>query len=406
VTAAPPKHPPTIDKTANRRAGPLSAFREFLSSEASAGIVLMATAGVALLVANSPAAELYFSILHVHVGSIGILHAINDGLMTVFFLLVGLEIKREFIDGQLATWRRRILPGVAAAGGMAAPAALYLAINFRLPENVPGWGVPTATDIAFALGVMALLGRRVPVSLKVFLTAIAIIDDLGAVAVIAAFYTTELSAVWLAASALALAVLVGLNRHGVERVSPYLIVGAILWFCVLNSGVHATIAGVALAMAISSRSSRCHSVRVSPPLHRLERALSKPVAFGIIPLFGFANAGVSLGDIGWTALSLPTTMGVATGLFVGKQAGVFVSTWLCVRLGLAERPEHASWPQVYGVALLCGIGFTMSLFIGLLGFAGSEQTQHEVKIGVLLGSLLSGIIGSAVLWSARKRGTP
>jgi NhaA family Na+:H+ antiporter len=277
---------------------------------------------------------------------LSVLHWINDALMAVFFLLVGLEIKREFLDGQLATWPRRILPGIAAAGGMMVPALIYVALNSGSPETLRGWAIPTATDIAFALGVLALLGPRVPVSLKIFLTAVAIIDDLGAVAIIAAFYTADLSLAWLSAAGLALAVLAGLNRAGVERLIPYLLIGAALWFLVLKSGVQATLAGVALALAIPLRPSPGRPEDAASPLHILEHALHPWVAFLIVPVFGFANAGVSLSGIGFGAALAPVTLGIAAGLFVGKQIGVFATVWGAVKLSLADCPAGASWAQV------------------------------------------------------------
>src|SRR4051794_7723359 len=359
--------------------------------------MLMATAAAALVIANSPLAPAYFGVLKTYVGGLSILHWINDALMAVFFLLVGLEIKREFLDGQLSTWPRRILPGVAAAGGMAAPALIYVALNAGHPETLRGWAIPTATDIAFALGVLALLGWRVPVSLKVFLTALAIIDDLGAVAIIAAFYTADLSLVWLGLAGLTLAVLAGLNRAGVERLMPYLALGAVLWFFVLKSGVHATLAGVALALTIPLRPSPGRPDDPASPLHILEHALHPWVAFLIVPVFGFANAGVSLAGMRWATLLSPVPLGIAVGLFIGKQAGVFLTTWAAVKLRCTDCPEDASWAQVYGVSLLCGIGFTMSLFIGLLAFPASPELQDAVKVGVFSGSVLSATVGALVL---------
>ena len=315
----------------------------------------------------------------------------------MFFLLVGLEIKREFLDGQLSTWPRRALPGIAALGGMVVPAAIYVALNSGSPETLRGWAIPSATDIAFALGVLALLGPRVPVSLKIFLTALAIIDDLGAVAIIAAFYTADLALGWLALAGIVLAVLAGLNRAGVERLAPYLALGAVLWFLVLKSGVHATLAGVALALTVPIRPSPGHPDDPASPLHILEHAIQPWVAFLIIPIFGFANAGVSLSGMSWAALLEPVTLGIAAGLFIGKQVGVFLSTWATVKLDLADCPEDASWAQVYGVSLLAGIGFTMSLFIGLLAFPTSPELQDSVKVGVLTGSLVSALTGALVL---------
>jgi Na+:H+ antiporter, NhaA family len=376
---------------------PASALREFLKSEAGGGIVLMVAAAAALAIANSPLAPAYFGALKTYVGGLSILHWINDALMAVFFLLIGLEIKREFLDGQLSTWPRRILPGLAAAGGMVAPALIYIALNADNAETLRGWAIPTATDIAFALGVLALLGSRAPVSLKVFLTALAIIDDIGAVAIIAAFYTADLALLWLGLAGLTLAVLAGLNRAGVERLLPYLALGAVLWFFVLKSGVHATLAGVALALIIPLRPSPGRPDDLASPLHILEHALHPYVAFLIVPVFGFANAGVSLAGMSWAALLAPVPLGIAAGLFVGKQIGVFLTTWVAVKLGWADCPEDASLAQVYGVSLLCGIGFTMSLFIGLLAFPASPELQDAVKIGVLSGSVLSAVVGTLVL---------
>ena len=359
--------------------------------------MLMTVAALALAIANSPLAPQYFGLLATFAGGLSVLHWINDALMAVFFLLVGLEIKRELVDGQLSTWPRRILPGVAAAGGMAIPALVYIAFNLATPATLPGWAIPSATDIAFALGVLALLGPRIPVSLKIFLTALAIIDDLGAVAIIAAFYTSKLAWGWLALVGLTLAFLAGLNRAGVGRLAAYLLPGLLLWYFVLKSGVHPTLAGVALAFAIPVRRSPGHTDDAASPLHILEHALAPLVAFLIVPVFGFANAGVSLAGMSWASLLEPVTLGVAAGLFIGKQAGVFASTWIIVTLGFADKPQDATWAQVYGVALLAGIGFTMSLFIGLLAFPGSPEIQNAVKVGVLAGSALSAITGVLAL---------
>ena len=380
---------------------PQSVLRNLLNSEAAGGIVLMIAAGAALAVANSPLAASYFHGLHIVVAGLSIQHWINDALMAVFFLLVGLEIKREFLDGQLSTWPRRILPGVGAAGGMIAPALIYVVLNAGTPATLRGWAIPTATDIAFALGVLALLGRRVPVSLKIFLTALAIIDDLGAVAIIAVFYTADLSLAWLGAALLTLAALAGLNRAGVEHLPVYAALGAVLWFFVLKSGVHATLSGVALALTVPLRPSPGRPDDPASPLHILEHALQPWVAFAIVPIFGFANAGVSLAGISWAAALAPVPLGIAAGLFVGKQIGVFLTTWAAVKLDWADCPEDASFAQVYGVSLLCGIGFTMSLFIGLLAFPTSPELQDAVKIGVLVGSTSSAIVGALVLRFAR-----
>jgi NhaA family Na+:H+ antiporter len=387
-------------------------LRAFLANEAAGGVILMGAAVLALVVANSPAAPAYFGALRAYLGPLTVLYWINDALMAVFFLLVGLEIKRELLDGQLSTWPRRLLPGVAAAGGMAVPALVYVALNLGSPETLRGWAIPAATDIAFALGILALIGSRAPASLKVFLTAIAILDDLGAVLIIALFYTANLSLPALAGAAVVFGLLVALNRAGLERLAPYLALGVVLWVLVFLSGVHATIAGVLLALTIPLRPSPGRPDDAESPLHRLEHGIQPWSAFLIVPLFGFANAGVSLAGASLASLLQPVTLGIALGLFVGKQIGVFGSTWLAVRLRLADLPEHASWPQLYGVALLCGVGFTMSLFIGLLAFPGDPALQDAVKIGVLAGSLASAALGSLVLTlspraaPARGRATP
>ncbi len=376
---------------------PVSALRNFLDNEASGGIVLMASAALALVVANSPLAPAYFGALKAYLGPLSLGHWINDGLMAVFFLLVGLEIKREMLDGQLSTWSRRILPGVAAAGGMAVPATIYVAFNSGNPQALSGWAIPSATDIAFALGVLSLLGPRVPVSLKVFLAALAILDDLGAVIIIAIFYTANISMPDLGLAVAVAAALVVMNRLGVTRLAPYLVLGAILWFFVLRSGVHATIAGVVLALTIPIHPAPGRPDDVESPLHILEHALHKPVAFIVVPIFGFANAGVSVLGLGLEALLDEVTLGVALGLSVGKLVGVFGFAALTIRMGWADLPMGAGWGQLLGVSLLCGIGFTMSLFIALLAFPGAPLLQDEAKIGILAGSLVAGLAGYAVL---------
>ncbi|RWB52162.1 Na+/H+ antiporter NhaA [Mesorhizobium sp.] len=380
---------------------PRSILREFLDGEAAGGIILMAAAALALIVANSPLSETYFAVLHAYLGPLSVSHWINDGLMAVFFLLVGLEIKREMLDGQLSTWPRRVLPGIAAAGGMLVPALVYVLINRDNQAALSGWAIPTATDIAFALGVLSLLGSRVPASLKVFLTALAIIDDLGAVIIIALFYTSGLSLAYLAAAFAAIAVLVVLNRMRVMNLLPYLVIGAVLWVLVLKSGVHATLAGVALALTIPLERSPGidHDVEHSP-LHRLEHGLHRLVPFIVIPIFGFANAGVPLGGLSVAALIEPLTLGVAAGLVVGKLVGVFGSSAIAIRLGLADLPVNSGWLHMLGISLLCGIGFTMSLFIGLLAFAGDAALQDAVKVGILAGSLVAALLGAAVLLTA------
>jgi NhaA family Na+:H+ antiporter len=311
--------------------------------------------------------------------------------------MVGLEIKRELLDGQLASWSHRILPGVGAVGGMALPALVYVALNLSSPGTLKGWGIPAATDIAFALSILAILGSRVPVSLKVFLTALAILDDMGAIVIIALFYAGEISPLALGGAVLAFAALLAINRRGIMRLAPYLFVGFVLWFLTLKSGVHATVAGVLLAVAIPLRPSPGRPDDVHSPLHRLENAIQPWVAFLVLPVFGFANAGVSLAGIGPADLLQPVTLGCALGLFLGKQIGVFGSVFLAVRLGVAQRPNGANWRHLYGVALLCGIGFTMSLFVGQLAFGDANALQDQTKIGVLAGSLLSALAGWLVL---------
>jgi NhaA family Na+:H+ antiporter len=380
---------------------PVSVFREFLDSEAAGGIVLMAAAALALIVANSPLSETYFSALHAYLGPLSVSHWVNDGLMAVFFLLVGLEIKREVLDGQLSTWPRRVLPGIAAAGGMVVPALVYVVINRNNAAALSGWAIPTATDIAFALGVLSLLGSRVPASLKVFLTALAIIDDLGAVIIIAIFYSSGLSSAYLGAAFAVIAVLVVLNRMRVMTLVPYLVLGAVLWVLVLKSGVHATLAGVALALTIPlERSAGIRHDLDHSPLHRLEHGLHRIVPFVVIPIFGFANAGVSLAGLSFGALVEPLTLGVAAGLVVGKLVGVFGSSALAIRFGLADLPAHAGWSHLIGISLLCGIGFTMSLFIGLLAFASDAALQDAVKVGILAGSFIAALLGAVVLLMA------
>ncbi|MEJ0013713.1 MAG: Na+/H+ antiporter NhaA [Bauldia sp.] len=368
-------------------------FQRFIRSGAAGGIVLMASAALALVVANSPLAWAYFAALRAYLGPLSVLHWINDALMAVFFLLVGLEIKRELVVGQLASWKARALPGFAALGGMVVPALIYVALNAGSPETLRGWAIPAATDIAFSLGVLALLGDRVPASLKVFLTALAILDDLGAVVIIAVFYTADLSLLMLGLAALVLAALVALNVAGVRALWAYLVAGAVLWFFVLKSGVHPTIAGVLLAATVPI---------AGGTLEKLEHLLQRRVAFLVLPLFGFANAGVALGASGLAALGHPVALGSAVGLFLGKQVGVFGGAYLTIRARLAAMPADATWRQVYGVAILCGIGFTMSLFIGLLAF--TADTYHDAtKIGVLAGSVASAIVGWLVLRFAGRR---
>ena len=382
-----------------------SALRAFLASEAAGGMLLMGAAALALIVANSGLYHLYHDLLHAEIGPA--LSAklgpttphlvINDALMAVFFLLVGLEIKREFVDGNLATWERRRLPIIAAAAGMGMPALIYLFFAGSDPTLHRGWAIPAATDIAFAIGVLALLGSRAPTSLKLFLTTVAIADDLGSVAIIALFYTAELKLAALGAAAAILATMFVMGRMGVRTLWPFLIAAALLWYAVLLSGVHATVAGVLAAATIPIIETPGTPDAADSPLHRLEHGLAPWVAFGIVPIFGFANAGVSLSALGLDALLAPLPLAVAAGLFIGKQIGIFGAVWMAVKLGIAGKLRGATWLQIYGVAILCGIGFTMSLFIGALAFPGQPELAEEAKIGTLLGSFLSAILGYAVI---------
>ncbi len=380
-----------------------STLRAFLDNEAAGGLVLMAAALVAIIVANSPMAPGYFAALKSYVGPLSLLHWINDALMAVFFLHVGLEIKREMLDGHLSSWTRRLLPGIAAAGGMAVPALIYLAFNAGDRQAAGGWAIPSATDIAFALGVLSLVGPRVPTSLKVFLAALAIIDDLGAVVIITLFYSSGLSLPDLVGAAVVFGVLFLMGRKQVGHLPAYMLLGIVLWVFVYRSGVHATVAGVLLALTIPLQRTpgKPEAVLTVSPLHRLENALHLPVAFVIVPIFGFANAGVSFSGISPSVLLEPLSLGIAGGLVIGKLIGVFGAVFLMVRLGLTDLPAAASWLQVFGVALLCGIGFTMSLFIGLLAF-DDPALQDRMKFGILAGSLLAGTGGYIVLRFAKR----
>ena len=387
------------------RVRPLSALRSFLHSEASGGIVLIAAAVLALVVANLPAtAQAYHAVLHSQVGptlspKLGPMTPhlwINDGLMALFFLLVGLEIKRELVDGRLSNPKRRALPLIAAAAGMAVPAAVYLLVAGSTPGLARGWAIPAATDIAFAVGIMALLGPRVSPGLKIFLTALAIVDDMGAVAIIALAYTQSVDLGALAGAGGVLALMILLNRRAEMRLWPYLVCFALLWLLVLRSGVHATVAGVLAAATVPIARTPGAPDSATSPLHRLEHALDHWVAYLIVPVFALANAGVDMRGMGLATLTTPLVLGIALGLFVGKQLGVFGAVWLAVRMGWAQRPG-ASWAQVYGVSLLAGIGFTMSLFIGQLAFPGDPALAEEVRLGVLGGSLLAAAAGYLVL---------
>lgn len=385
-----------------------SLFTRFFQLEAASGLLLIAAAVLALIINNSPLSYLYSGLLDVpvavQVGALNIakplLLWINDGLMALFFLLIGLEVKREVVDGHLSKPSQVVLPATAAVGGMVIPALLYWFINRDNPAAVAGWAIPTATDIAFALGVLALLGKRVPVSLKLFLMTLAIIDDLGAIIVIALFYSGTLSSVSLLLAAACLVVLIAMNRLGVVKLGPYMIVGLILWVCVLKSGVHATLAGVALALCIPLRTRNAET----SPLLSLEHALHPWVAYAILPLFAFANAGVSLAGMTVESFTHPVPMGIAVGLLLGKTVGVFGLTWLAVKLRLAALPEGAGWGQILGVAILCGIGFTMSLFVGSLAFApGSSEYAGMDRMGILTGSFFAAVIGYAVTAMASRK---
>ena len=386
----------------------LSRIQAFMKLEASAGLILMGVALLAMLAANTALAPYYDSFLNTNVrAGIGgfeiskpALLWINDGLMAIFFFLVGLEIKREVLTGELSSFDKAVLPVLAAIGGMAIPGLVFVALNWSTPENLNGWAIPTATDIAFALGILALLGTRAPVALKVFLLAIAIIDDLGAIVIIAVFYTSELSTNALTLSMLGFALAVALNRMGVQRVAPYLIIGVFMWVFVLKSGVHATLAGVLIALTIPLKAKDGDKAL----LYKLEHELHPWVAFLILPVFAFANAGVSLQGISFSDLMQPLPLGIAAGLFIGKQIGVFGATWIGVKSGLARLPEGVTWHHVYGVACLTGVGFTMSLFIGSLAF-GADETMNAVRLGVISGSILSGLVGFAVLRAASSQPT-
>ena len=378
---------------------PIGRLRAFIASESAGGIILMIAAALALAIANSPLLSNYEALLATQVVfSAGDLVAIdkplllwiNDGLMALFFFLIGLEVKREIVTGQLRSWKQASLPVYAALGGMILPALVFVAINAGSPENIRGWAIPAATDIAFALGLLALLGSRVPVALKALLLAIAIIDDIGAIAIIALFYTENMNVGALALALVPAAGMLLLNRAGVARTIPYFLLGAFLWICVLKSGVHATLAGVVTAMFVPIVAGE------ERPLERLEHALHSWVAFLILPIFAFANAGISFAGTGVDALVAPLSLGIAAGLVIGKQAGIFGACWLAVKTGLATLPPGVGMRHVYGLSCLAGIGFTMSLFIGNLAFADADSIA-AVKLGVLGGSLVSALAGIAVL---------
>ncbi len=384
-------------------------IEDFIKKESSSGILLIITTVLALILSNTLMSPLYQSFLHIPVEiRIGALHLdkslyhwVNDGLMAIFFLLIGLEVKRELMEGHLSSVRQVALPGIAAVGGMVIPAVVYMAFNADNPIAVSGWAIPTATDIAFALGILSLLGKRVPVSLKIFLMALAIIDDLGAIVIIAIFYTKQLSMLSIGIAAIALLFLVALNMFRVTKKAAYFIIGAVLWVSVLKSGVHATLAGVALAFTIPLRAEDKEGRKFSP-LKELEHSLHFWVAFFILPLFAFVNAGVDVTKISFDQMAGPVPMGIMLGLFVGKQVGVFGFSWVAIKLKLAKLPEGSNWLQLYGVSILTGIGFTMSLFIVSLAFEDDSVFFYTDKLAILVGSFFSGVVGYLLLKAGKK----
>jgi len=380
----------------------MKAIREFLKLESAGSILLLIAAVLAMLIANSPLRQFYDSLLQipleVRAGSLEIakplLLWVNDGLMAIFFFLIGLELKREVLEGELSKPSQIVMPAIGALGGMSIPALIYVYFNRNDPIALNGWAIPAATDIAFALGVLASLGNRVPTSLKVFLLTLAIFDDLGAIIIIAVFYTSDLSILSLLIAAVFVLALFALNRRGVRSITAYILIGAALWIAVLKSGVHATLAGVLLALFIP------HKGNANEPslLKRLEHDLHPAVAFGILPIFAFANAGVSLAGLTMASFLQPVSLGIALGLFIGNQVGIFGFTWLAVKLGLAEVPESVRWIHMYGVSFVCGIGFTMSLFIGSLAFEHTGTGYGTiVRLGILTGSILSALFGYMIL---------
>ena len=372
-------------------------FRWFFQLEAASGLVLLFAAIIALIISNSTFSNLYFDTLnkYLFIGinnfglKLSVLHWINDALMAIFFFFVTLEIKREFLQGELSNIKQALLPIIAAVGGMLIPALVYVFINLGDSETLNGWAIPSATDIAFSLGVLSLLGKRVPLSLKVFLTALAIIDDLGAILIIAIFYSGDLNIKYLSLMLLAFILLLVINKFNIKKFLPYLIVGIFLWDFTHNSGIHATIAGVLLAMTIPHRKKE----KDFSLLIKIEHSISPYVAFGIMPLFAFANAGVSLDGLTFSSLLNKVPLGIVLGLFLGKQLGVFVFSYISIKLKIAQMPNNSNWFNFYGVGVLTGIGFTMSLFVGNLAFVDNMQYMDGVKIGVLTGSLLSTLVG-------------
>ena len=380
-------------------------FKWFFKLEAASGLVLLVAAIIALIISNSNFSDMYFSTLeqYIFVGiknfgiKLSILHWINDLLMAVFFFFVTLEIKREFVEGELSNMKKALLPIIGAIGGMVVPAIFYISINLGNPETLNGWAIPSATDIAFSLGILSLLGSRVPISLKIFLTALAIIDDLGAILIIAFFYTGELSVSYLSLIFISYLFLLLLNKFNIQKFLPYLIIGICMWFFTYKSGIHATIAGVLLATTIP------HKIQDFSLLTKIEHAISPYVAFIIMPIFAFANAGVSLEGLTFSSLMLPVPLGILLGLFFGKQVGVMLVSFLAVKLKIAQMPANSNWLSLYGVSILTGIGFTMSLFVGNLAFVENTQYIDGVKIGVLAGSLLSTVFGYLILLITLKK---
>ena len=372
-------------------------FRWFFKLEAASGLILLIAAILALIISNNDYSEVYFKTLdkYLFIGinefglKLSVLHWINDGLMAIFFFFVTLEIKREFLQGELSNIKQALLPIIGAVGGMLVPALIYVFININDVDTLKGWAIPSATDIAFSLGVLSLLGKRVPLSLKVFLTALAIIDDLGAIVIIALFYSGDLSIKYLSLMLFAFIVLLIINKFNIKKFLPYLIVGLFLWDFTHNSGIHATIAGVLLALTIPHRKSE----KDFSLLIKIEHAISPYVAFGIMPLFAFANAGVSLEGLSLNSLLDKVPLGIVLGLFLGKQLGVFIFSYVSIKLKIAQMPNNSNWFNFYGVGVLTGIGFTMSLFVGNLAFVENMQYMDGVKIGVLTGSLLSTLFG-------------
>ena len=382
-------------------------FKWFFQLEAASGLVLLIAAIIALIISNSSLSQLYFHSLeqYIFIGinnfglKLSVHHWINDALMAIFFFFVTLEIKREFIRGELSNLKKAMLPIIAAIGGMVVPALFYIYINFGNSETLNGWAIPSATDIAFSLGILSLLGSRVPISLKIFLTALAIIDDLGAILIIAFFYSGDLSISYLSLILISYLSLLTLNKFGIKKFMPYLIIGIFMWFFTYKSGIHATIAGVLLATTIPHRiKDKDFSLLI-----KIEHAISPYVAFMIMPLFAFANAGVSLEGLSFSSLGMPVPLGILVGLFIGKQVGVMFFSFFAVKLGAAQMPDNSTWLSLYGVSVLTGIGFTMSLFVGNLAFANNIQYIEGVKIGVLAGSLLSTVFGYFLLSIASKK---